>query len=91
MLHDLNLVLVKGAITDGTASMLDSSMTRYVIHTFLNTSQRGLLNEVCPKAIGIHPADNGGVTLTTKKTKHHNRPSSNKNEATWGGNKSGPK
>ncbi|MCJ1227737.1 hypothetical protein MMC12_004395 [Toensbergia leucococca] len=48
----------------------------------------GFLNE---KAVGIHPAEKGGVTLTTKKTKHHNRPAANKNEVTWGANKSGPK
>ncbi|KAI9881395.1 MAG: hypothetical protein M1830_003402 [Pleopsidium flavum] len=48
----------------------------------------GFLNE---KAVGIQPAEKGGVTLITKKTKHHNRPASNKNEVLWGSNKSGPK
>ena len=43
------------------------------------------------KAVGIHPAEKGGVTLTTKKHKHLNRPAANKNEVSWGGNKSGPK
>ena len=43
------------------------------------------------KAVGIQPAEKGGVTLTTKKHKHLNRPAANKNEVSWGGNKSGPK
>ena len=43
------------------------------------------------KAVGIHPAEKGGITLITKKTKHHNRPAANKNEVTFAGNKSGPK
>ncbi|KAA6407273.1 MAG: 60S ribosomal L28 [Lasallia pustulata] len=43
------------------------------------------------QAVGIHPAEKGGVTMVTKKTKHHNRPAANKNEVSWTGNKSGPK
>ncbi|KAG7007950.1 trafficking protein particle complex subunit 6b [Physcia stellaris] len=42
------------------------------------------------QAIGILPAEKGGVTLITKKTKHLNRPASNKNEVTFSGQKSGP-
>ncbi|MCJ1345697.1 hypothetical protein MMC31_003906, partial [Peltigera leucophlebia] len=42
-------------------------------------------------AVGVQPAKNGGITLTTKKANGSNRPSSNKNEVTWGANKSGPK
>ncbi|MCJ1481593.1 hypothetical protein MMC06_001752 [Schaereria dolodes] len=48
----------------------------------------GFVND---KAVGIHPAEKGGITLITKKTKHHNRPAANKNEVTFAGNTSGPK
>jgi len=44
-----------------------------------------------PQAVGIQPKQGGGVTMITKKTKHHNRPTANKNEVAWGSNKSGPK
>lgn len=44
-----------------------------------------------PKAVGIHPLKNGGITLISKKTKHQNRPASNKNEVSWSSNKSGPR
>ena len=50
-----------------------------------------LKNNIITKAVGIQPAEKGGVTLTTKKHKHLNRPAANKNEVSWGGNKSGPK
>lgn len=43
------------------------------------------------KAVGVQPAKNGGITLTTKKVKNLNSPLLNKNEVTWGANKSGPK
>ncbi|MCJ1458370.1 hypothetical protein MMC28_008742 [Mycoblastus sanguinarius] len=43
------------------------------------------------KAIGIQPAEKGGVTMTTKKTKHLNRPVANKHEVTWSAQKGGPK
>ncbi|KAI4140033.1 MAG: hypothetical protein L6R39_005985 [Caloplaca ligustica] len=43
------------------------------------------------KAVGVHTAAKGGITLVTKKTKHQNRPAANKNEVTWPGDKSGPK
>ena len=43
------------------------------------------------QAIGILPAEKGGVTLITKKTKHLNRPASNKNEVSFSGKKSGPR
>ena len=43
------------------------------------------------QAVGVQPDAKGGVTLTTKKTKHLNRPAANKNEVTWGGQTSGPK
>ncbi|KAL9602129.1 MAG: hypothetical protein Q9179_002637 [Wetmoreana sp. 5 TL-2023] len=43
------------------------------------------------KAIGVHSAEKGGVTLITKRTKNQNRPAANKLEVTWPGNKSGPK
>lgn len=39
----------------------------------------------------MHPAEKGGITLITKRTKHQNRPAANKHEVTWAGNKSGPK
>lgn len=44
-----------------------------------------------PKAVGIHLSKNEGIVLITKKTKHRNRPASNKNEVLWSSNKSGPK
>lgn len=46
---------------------------------------------MCFQAIGVQPSKNGGVVLSTKKTKHLNRPAANINEVSWGGNKSGPK
>ncbi|CAF9911852.1 MAG: hypothetical protein HETSPECPRED_000466 [Heterodermia speciosa] len=46
---------------------------------------------VSNRAVGLLPAEKGGVTLITKKSKHLNRPSSNKNEVTFSGQKSGPK
>ncbi|KAI4135184.1 MAG: hypothetical protein LQ347_000889 [Umbilicaria vellea] len=50
-----------------------------------------LVNKHSRKAVGIHPTEKGGVTMVTKKTKHHNRPAANKNEVSWTGKKSGPK
>lgn len=44
-----------------------------------------------PKAVGIHPSKNGGITLTTKKTKHRNRPASSQSAVSWNSNRSGPK
>ncbi|MCJ1375524.1 hypothetical protein MMC20_006761 [Loxospora ochrophaea] len=43
------------------------------------------------KAVGIHPGEKNGITLITKKTKHHNRPAANKNEVNFGGDKSNQK
>ncbi|KAI4200655.1 MAG: hypothetical protein LQ350_003796 [Teloschistes chrysophthalmus] len=43
------------------------------------------------KAVGIQPAEKGGVTLITKKKKHQNRPSANKLAVTWPSSKAGPK
>ncbi|KAL9122975.1 MAG: hypothetical protein Q9187_000459 [Circinaria calcarea] len=43
------------------------------------------------KAVGIHAGEKGAIVLTTKKTKHANRPGANKNEIAFAGNKSGPK
>ena len=50
-----------------------------------------LIQMVDTQAVGIQPKQGGGVTMITKKTKHHNRPAANKNEVAWGSNKSGPK
>ncbi|KAL8941675.1 MAG: hypothetical protein Q9211_001719 [Gyalolechia sp. 1 TL-2023] len=50
-----------------------------------------LTNKHSRKAVGVHPAEKGGITLTTKRTKHQYRPTANKHEVTWAGNKSGPK
>ncbi|SLM35751.1 60s ribosomal protein l28 [Lasallia pustulata] len=57
----------------------------------VNKHSRKYAGFVNDKAVGIHPAEKGGVTMVTKKTKHHNRPAANKNEVSWTGNKSGPK
>lgn len=43
------------------------------------------------QAVGVQPAEKGGVTLLTKKGKHLNRPASNQHQVAWGGNTSGPK
>ncbi|KAL8694511.1 MAG: hypothetical protein Q9218_000841 [Villophora microphyllina] len=43
------------------------------------------------QAVGIQPAENGGVALVTKRTKHQNRPAANKNVVTWTATKSGPR
>ncbi|KAL8680577.1 MAG: hypothetical protein Q9186_003269 [Xanthomendoza sp. 1 TL-2023] len=43
------------------------------------------------QAVGLLPAEKGGVTLITKRTKHQNRPAANRHEVTFAGNKSGPK
>ncbi|KAL8923396.1 MAG: hypothetical protein Q9172_003145 [Xanthocarpia lactea] len=43
------------------------------------------------RAVGLLPAEKGGVTLITKRTKHQNRPAANRHEVTFAGNKSGPK
>ena len=43
------------------------------------------------KAIGIQASENGGVKLTTKKSKNQNRPASNLNSVSWGSNKSNRK
>ncbi|MCJ1288342.1 hypothetical protein MMC26_007697 [Xylographa opegraphella] len=48
----------------------------------------GFVND---KAVGILPGAKGGLTLTTKKTKHLNRPIANVNEVKFGADKSGPK
>lgn len=57
----------------------------------MNKHSRKYDGFVNTKAIGIHSAEKGGVTLITKRTKHQNRPTTNKHEITWAGNKSGPK
>ncbi|KAL9587563.1 MAG: hypothetical protein Q9212_000140 [Teloschistes hypoglaucus] len=43
------------------------------------------------KAVGIQPAEKGGITLITKKKKHQNRPSANKLAVTWPSSKPGHK
>ncbi|MCJ1419387.1 hypothetical protein MMC32_005742 [Xylographa parallela] len=48
----------------------------------------GFVND---KAVGILPGTKGGLTLSTKKTKHSNRPIANINEVKFGADKSGPK
>ncbi|MCJ1248329.1 hypothetical protein MMC30_005546 [Trapelia coarctata] len=57
----------------------------------LNKHSRKHAGFVNDKAVGIHPGEKGGVTLITKKTKHHNRPAGNMNSVSYGGNNSGPK
>ncbi|CAF9913753.1 MAG: hypothetical protein ALECFALPRED_009026 [Alectoria fallacina] len=57
----------------------------------MNKHSRKYAGFVNNKAVGIHAAEKGGVSLTTKKTKHLNRPAANKNEVSWSGQKSGPK
>ncbi|KAI9746424.1 MAG: hypothetical protein M1818_000137 [Claussenomyces sp. TS43310] len=56
----------------------------------LNVHSRKYAGFVNDKAVGVVPAegDKGGVTLITKKTKHTQRPRSNLNKITWGGDKS---
>ncbi|KAI4259873.1 MAG: hypothetical protein L6R42_004329 [Xanthoria sp. 1 TBL-2021] len=56
-----------------------------------NKHSRKYAGFVNSKAVGVLPAEKGGVTLITKKTKHQNRPAANRNEVTFAGNKSGPK
>jgi len=55
-----------------------------------NTHSRKQAGFVNDKAVGVSPAegDKGGVVLTTKKTKHVQRPGSNHHTTTFGGNKS---
>ncbi|KAG0648250.1 60S ribosomal [Hyphodiscus hymeniophilus] len=55
-----------------------------------NTHSRKQAGFVNDKAIGVSPAkgDKGGVVLTTKKTKHVQRPGSNYHTTTFGSNKS---
>ena len=43
------------------------------------------------QAVGVNSSGKEGVTLTTKKTKHLNRPAANLHEVTWSSRKSGPK
>ncbi|MCJ1337078.1 hypothetical protein MMC09_002357 [Bachmanniomyces sp. S44760] len=57
----------------------------------VNKHSRKYDGYVNDKAVGIHAAERGGVTLITKKTKHHNRPAANKHEVTFRGDRSGPK
>ncbi|KAI4269612.1 MAG: hypothetical protein L6R38_007410 [Xanthoria sp. 2 TBL-2021] len=56
-----------------------------------NKHSRKYAGFVNSKAVGVLPAEKGGVTLITKKTKHQNRPAANRHEVTFAGNKSGPK
>ncbi|MCJ1353070.1 MAG: hypothetical protein MMC33_003054 [Icmadophila ericetorum] len=48
----------------------------------------GFVND---KAFGINAGEDGNITLTTKKTKHDNRPKAHHNHSTFTSNKSGPK
>ncbi|KAL9613737.1 MAG: hypothetical protein Q9167_001751 [Letrouitia subvulpina] len=57
----------------------------------LNKHSRKHSGFVNNKAVGVQSADNGGLTLITKKTKQQNRPSASSNKVTWAGNPSGPK
>lgn len=57
----------------------------------MNKHSRKYAGFVNDKAVGIHLSKNGGIALITKKTKHQNRPASNKNEVLWSSNRSGPK
>ncbi|MCJ1404452.1 hypothetical protein MMC11_007677 [Xylographa trunciseda] len=57
----------------------------------VNKNSRKHAGFVNDKAVGILPGEKGGLTLTTKKTKHSNRPIANINEVKFGGDKSGPK
>ncbi|KAL8660393.1 MAG: hypothetical protein Q9202_006594 [Teloschistes flavicans] len=43
------------------------------------------------KAVGVQPAEKGGVTLITKRKKHQNRPLANKHVVTWPSSRPGPK
>ncbi|KAL8914122.1 MAG: hypothetical protein Q9171_001238 [Xanthocarpia ochracea] len=56
-----------------------------------NKHSRKYAGFVNSKAVGLLPAEKGGVTLITKRTKHQNRPAANRHEVTFAGNKSGPK
>ncbi|KAI9677589.1 MAG: hypothetical protein M1817_006543 [Caeruleum heppii] len=48
----------------------------------------GFLNE---KAVGVLPAKDGGVTLTTKKSNTTNQPAKSVNQVTWGQQQPGRK
>ena len=78
--------------------MLDSSIIRCAGRSYLvdasqssSLGERASIDEASTQAVGVQSATEGGITLTTKKTKHLNRPAANKNEVTWGGQTSGPK
>ncbi|KAI9718966.1 MAG: hypothetical protein M1812_003851 [Candelaria pacifica] len=57
----------------------------------MNKHSRKYEGFVTEKAIGIQPAEKGGVTLSTKKEKNTNKPASGINKTTWGSNKSNQK
>ncbi|MCJ1406428.1 hypothetical protein MMC19_000493 [Ptychographa xylographoides] len=57
----------------------------------INKHSRKHAGFVNDKAVGIHAGEKGSLVLTTKKTKHSNRPVANKNDVKFGGDKSGPK
>ncbi|KAI9757844.1 MAG: hypothetical protein M4579_003280 [Chaenotheca gracillima] len=54
----------------------------------INKHSRKYDGYVNDKAVGIQPGKNGGVELTTTKRKHPSRPAANKNQVSWGSNKS---
>ncbi|MCJ1472832.1 hypothetical protein MMC13_001481 [Lambiella insularis] len=61
------------------------------LYNLVNKHSRKHAGFINDKAVGILPGEKGSLVLSTKKTKHANRPSANKNEVKFGGDKSGPK
>ncbi|KAI9865011.1 MAG: hypothetical protein M1824_004109 [Vezdaea acicularis] len=52
-----------------------------------NKQSRKYSGFVNNKAVGLHSSDKDSITLTTKKSKHHNKPASNLHNVSWGANK----